>query len=280
MNVTRDVMNDLLPLYFSGEASADTRTLVEEYFRDNPDFERMARGSAKPLNALRAATAVAPEAEKEKRDLQSVHRHMWRKRILFGMAVFFTLAPLAFVYSKGHISWIMVRNDPGRGLLLGICRGHVGRLFHARASPDVCPRRGELFDGLFPARRFASRFWRRPAPFREGASGSGVGDDGLWGYRGAVLGPVLCKNTASCGSALVCDFSHIDASSVPLLSPVRRRPEHFRHGRAGDHLVCFRSYVGAISPSAAEGAGRRGFGLRVFVTASRRRNSEKHKAHK
>ncbi len=112
MKVTRDVMNDLLPVYFSGEASTDTRTLVEEYFRENPEFERMARGSARSLEMLQTAVAVAPEAKKEKRDLQSVHRQMWRKRMLFGMAVFFTLAPLAFVYSKGHISWMMVRNDP------------------------------------------------------------------------------------------------------------------------------------------------------------------------
>lgn len=112
MNVTRNVMNDLLPLYFSGEASGDTRTLVEEYFRENPEFERMARGSARSLDALRGVTAVAPEAEKEKRDLKKVHKAMWRRKLIFGMALFFTLAPLAFVYSKGHFVWLMLRNDP------------------------------------------------------------------------------------------------------------------------------------------------------------------------
>lgn len=112
MNVTRDVMNDLLPVYFSGEASKDTRTLVEEYFRENPEFERQARGAGKPLDALRAMMTVAPEAEKEKRDLKKVHRAMWRRKLIFGMALFFTLAPLAFVYSRGHLVWMMLRNDP------------------------------------------------------------------------------------------------------------------------------------------------------------------------
>jgi hypothetical protein len=112
MNVTRDVMNDLLPMYFSGEASEDTRTLVEEYFRENPEFERMARGSARSLEMLQTTVTVAPEAKKEKRDLESVHKAVWRHKLHFGLALFFTLVPLAFVYSKGHLAWMMVRNEP------------------------------------------------------------------------------------------------------------------------------------------------------------------------
>ena len=40
MNVTREVVTDLLPIYFSGEASGDTKVLVEDYFRQDPDFEQ------------------------------------------------------------------------------------------------------------------------------------------------------------------------------------------------------------------------------------------------
>jgi hypothetical protein len=112
MKVTREVMKDLLPLYFSGEASDDTRTLVEEYFRENPEFERMARGSARSLEMLQTTVAVAPEAKKEKRDLESVHKAVWRHKLNFGLALLFTLVPLAFVYSKGHLVWMMVRNAP------------------------------------------------------------------------------------------------------------------------------------------------------------------------
>jgi len=123
MNVTRDVMNDLLPVYFSGEASEDTRTLMEEYFRNNPEFERIARGAAKPLEALASGRKVAawpglsPSAEREKRDLECVHREMRRRKIVFGLALFFTLAPLAFTYSKGHLTWIMLRNEPWNAAL-------------------------------------------------------------------------------------------------------------------------------------------------------------------
>ena len=138
MNVTRNVMNDLLPVYFSGEASEDTRTLMEEYFRENPEFERMARGAAKPLDALRAVTTVAPEAEKEKRDLECVHRELRRNKIFFGMALFLTLVPLAFFYSNGHFQWL-VREDPWEGVVCWsiaavLWLGYFGRLTRRAAS--------------------------------------------------------------------------------------------------------------------------------------------------
>lgn len=38
MTVTRDVVSDLWPLYASGEASADTRTLVEGFLAGDPAF--------------------------------------------------------------------------------------------------------------------------------------------------------------------------------------------------------------------------------------------------
>ena len=55
MNVTREVVTDLLPIYFAGEASGDTKVLVEDYFRQDPDFERIARSGATPLETLRDA---------------------------------------------------------------------------------------------------------------------------------------------------------------------------------------------------------------------------------
>ena len=40
MNVTRDVINDLLPAYTAGEASHDTVALVKEFLRQNPELAR------------------------------------------------------------------------------------------------------------------------------------------------------------------------------------------------------------------------------------------------
>jgi hypothetical protein len=100
----------LLPIYFSGEASGDTKVLVEDYFRQDPDFERMARRAATPLETLRAAAPIAASSEKEKRDLESVIWGLRRRTWLFGVSLFLTLAPLSFDFTHSHIVFLMLRN--------------------------------------------------------------------------------------------------------------------------------------------------------------------------
>ena len=111
MNVTREVVMDLLPIYFSDEASADTKMLVEDYFRQDPDFERIARSAAKPLETLRAAAPIKASSEKEKRDLESILWGLRRRTWLFGVSLFLTLVPLSFDFTHGHIVSLTVRGN-------------------------------------------------------------------------------------------------------------------------------------------------------------------------
>ena len=46
MKITREVVTDLWPLYLSGGASADTRTLVETFLADDPELARILKESA------------------------------------------------------------------------------------------------------------------------------------------------------------------------------------------------------------------------------------------
>jgi len=46
MEVTRNVILDLLPLYLANEASADTRALVEKYLETDPELAKVAKESA------------------------------------------------------------------------------------------------------------------------------------------------------------------------------------------------------------------------------------------
>ena len=46
MEVTRNVVLDLLPLYLANEVSDDTRTLVEKYLEGDPELADIARQSA------------------------------------------------------------------------------------------------------------------------------------------------------------------------------------------------------------------------------------------
>ena len=46
MEITRDVILDLLPLYLADEVSADTRALVEKYLETDPELAKIAKQSA------------------------------------------------------------------------------------------------------------------------------------------------------------------------------------------------------------------------------------------
>jgi hypothetical protein len=112
MNVTRQVVTDLLPIYLSGEASGDTKVLVEDYFRQDPDFERIARSAATPLETLRASAPIAASSALKKRDLESVLWGLRRRTWLFGGSLFLTLVPLWPYSTHGHIVSPMVRDAP------------------------------------------------------------------------------------------------------------------------------------------------------------------------
>ena len=67
MKITRDVVTDLLPLYESGEASPDTRALVEAYFRPDPDFEQLAKAARTTESRLhRAGRRTSPARSSSK----------------------------------------------------------------------------------------------------------------------------------------------------------------------------------------------------------------------
>ena len=46
MDITRNVILDLLPLYLADEVSADTRTLVDKYLESDPQLANLAKQSA------------------------------------------------------------------------------------------------------------------------------------------------------------------------------------------------------------------------------------------
>jgi hypothetical protein len=117
MSVTREVITDLLPVYFGGEASEDTRRLIEDYFRQDPEFERIARSAARPLERLRRAPTAAPGPDQELATLERTRKLLRNQKIWLGFAIFFTAAPFSSVFitlnnGGAHLNWVMLRDDP------------------------------------------------------------------------------------------------------------------------------------------------------------------------
>jgi len=119
MNVTRNVIQDLVPAYLAGEASADSVSLVEEYLRMDPDLARTVEAlRGNPLPEL--PVALRPTQEKE--TLNMTKQLLWWRGILMGLAAFLTLLPLSFGFDHGHIRWTFQQEAPPLATAL-ICLG-------------------------------------------------------------------------------------------------------------------------------------------------------------
>ena len=110
MNITRDVVIDLLPVYESGAASADTRALVDAFLSRDQEFARLVRAAAH--NRVAAPAAAEPNTEAERRALNSTLRALRRKRWTHALALFCTLVPFTFTFSGTGITFFMLRDRP------------------------------------------------------------------------------------------------------------------------------------------------------------------------
>jgi hypothetical protein len=96
MNVHENVILDLLPAVRSGQASAESRQLVEQFLEANPQIARFA--------------ALMPTADPalEFRALQRTRRELGRAGWVKGWAIFFSLLPLSFIFDGSHTRLLFV----------------------------------------------------------------------------------------------------------------------------------------------------------------------------
>jgi len=114
MNITRNVVNDLLPVYLSGEASADTQTLVEEFLRQDPELSRIVEEQSREFSAQKdlLGPAVAPSGDHQLRTLARTRLLMERQKWSMALALMLTVFPLSFVFSGGRLTFLIVRDEP------------------------------------------------------------------------------------------------------------------------------------------------------------------------
>ncbi|MGD2146149.1 MAG: zf-HC2 domain-containing protein [Anaerolineae bacterium] len=99
--IERNVILDLLPLYLAGEASPDTRALVEEYLASDPELAETAELAA--AMQQRAAEIPVPirvedqvEAYREAQRRIQQRTLVWGALVAFGILSLLGLAMLAY----------------------------------------------------------------------------------------------------------------------------------------------------------------------------------------
>jgi predicted anti-sigma-YlaC factor YlaD len=120
MNLTREVILDLLPAYLSGEASPATRTLVEEHMKEDAELAQRVRFLL--TDNLVKATPPVLRPELELRSLRRTKSLLGWQRWLFGLGIFFSAMLLSneFSFEGGHFKefHFLLRDYPAE---FGIC---------------------------------------------------------------------------------------------------------------------------------------------------------------
>ncbi len=88
MTISRAIIDDLYPLYAAGEASADSRALIEEYLTEHPD-------AAASLRIPLKLPPVEPPMDLEGRALRRTARLLEQRSMLGTVALSLSYAPTA-----------------------------------------------------------------------------------------------------------------------------------------------------------------------------------------
>ena len=104
MSVTREVILDLIPIYLAGEASPDTRALVESFLKEDQELAKNIRGRWVENMALAVPTSLPPDLEL--RAFRRARSLLVWQRWLMGFGMFFTamLASSQLTITRGNIT--------------------------------------------------------------------------------------------------------------------------------------------------------------------------------
>ena len=115
MNITKNIINDLVPLYLANECSADTRALIDDFFRQNPkEAAEIRRIMSAPVPGAVPAPARLDEMAALLKARGLVNRRSW----LMAFAIFFSLTPFSFLHTGERTYWFF-KEAPQAALVYG-----------------------------------------------------------------------------------------------------------------------------------------------------------------
>ncbi|MEZ5294008.1 MAG: zf-HC2 domain-containing protein [Vicinamibacterales bacterium] len=118
MTVSRDVVFDLLPGYFAGDVSADSRALVDEHLAGDPEFAAMAERFGRLLRQAPGPTASEP-ARAEAETVTRARRAQQRRGEFRGLALGYGMATLLLAAAA------LAGYRPGRAFIIAATFGIV-----------------------------------------------------------------------------------------------------------------------------------------------------------
>lgn len=113
MEVTRDVVRDLIPAVVAGEATADSVALVDEWARRDAGLAAEVESQRSALASLAGAPRPAPRADAEGDAVRKVRRRLRGRSVLLGVAIFLTALPFTFGYTPRGLEYFMLRDNTG-----------------------------------------------------------------------------------------------------------------------------------------------------------------------
>jgi anti-sigma factor RsiW len=131
-NVTRDVIADLYPLYVSGDASPDTRRLIEAFLSQDPEFAQSLRETGRDSLAAYPPPPLPPDHELK--TLARLKRRLSGPLWLMNLAMI--LSGLAFGRIVADTSWDVSPRNFIVTAIIAICfwGAFFIRLFRGRRS--------------------------------------------------------------------------------------------------------------------------------------------------
>lgn len=115
MEITRDVITDLLPVYLSGEASQDTKELVETFLKRDREFANLVQQQ----DELRLDNQISLTEDIEMEILNRTRALLRKRSWYMAFAIAFSLWPFAFRGGASGVHWLWA-DAPFIAVLLGL----------------------------------------------------------------------------------------------------------------------------------------------------------------
>jgi len=100
MNVTRNVVLDLIPLYAANELSEDSRRIVEDFLKTDPELAALVKKMA--ANGLRGAPPAASSRDTELRAFAQTKKIMLIRNVIWILAALLFATILFFFWGRAQ----------------------------------------------------------------------------------------------------------------------------------------------------------------------------------